>query len=86
LPRASAPIAGKLAVASPLAIPERKVEDVLREGAPLPGAIVEPLTRAVDVVSERLADLAPASAEPQRVKPGSLGVWAGSTEFEIGNA
>lgn len=85
LPLATSAIAGSLATASPLAVPERKIEDVLREGAPLPGAIVDPVTRAVEIVSDRLADAAPASASPQRVVPGSLGLWS-DAEFETGNA
>jgi hypothetical protein len=86
LPLAHAPLATSLAVASPLCVPERKIEDAIREGAPLPGSIVEPITRAVEIVADRLADAAPASAAPQRVVPGSLGSWSSSDEFETGNA
>lgn len=78
-------IRGRLAVASPLAVPERKVEDVIREGALLPASVVDPVTRGVEAVSGRLADLAPAAAELQRVAPGSLGVWSNSDEIESGN-
>ena len=86
VPLTSSSIAGRLAVASPLALPERKLEDVIRNGAPLPPALVDPVTRAVEAVSERLADTAPASAGPQRVAPGTLGLWNDDAEFETGNA
>ncbi len=86
LPVTSSPIAGRLAVAAPVPVPERKLEDVIRDGAPLPTAIVDPITRAVEAVSERLADMAPASAKPQRVTPGTLGLWDDNAEFETGNA
>jgi hypothetical protein len=78
-------ILGRLAVASPLAVPERKVADAIREGAQLPASVVDTVTRGVEAVSGHLADLAPASPEPQRVIPGSLGVWSGRDEIESGN-
>ena len=86
MPVTPSPIAGRFAVASPVPLPERKLEDVIRDGAPLPSAIVDPLARAVEAVSERLADVAPASAAPQPVSPGSLGLWNDNAEFETGNA
>jgi MinD-like ATPase involved in chromosome partitioning or flagellar assembly len=65
------------ALASPAFVPERKLEEVLRDGTPLPGAVVDPIVRAVTRVAERRADAAPASTEPSRIAPGSLGSWPG---------
>lgn len=70
------------ALASPVHLPERKVEDALREGIPLPGALVEPVTRAARAVADRLADTAPPDTGPARVVPGSLGTWAEDPELE----
>lgn len=70
-----------LAVASPLHVPERKVEEILRDGSPFPASIVEPVLKAVLAVSERRADGPPPSVTPTRIQPGSLGTWTAS-EFE----
>jgi hypothetical protein len=64
------------ALASPVHVPERRFEDVLRDGTALPGAIVDPVTRAVRVVADRLADAAPPEHGPERIVPGTLGTWA----------
>jgi hypothetical protein len=64
------------AVASPLWLRERKVEDAVRDGVALPAAIVEPLTSAVAARLERHADAVPPQAAPARIAPGSLGTWA----------
>jgi hypothetical protein len=60
------------AMSSPVNLPERKVEEHIRSGSALPGAIVEPVTRASVALAERLADSAPPTFEPVRVTPGSL--------------
>jgi hypothetical protein len=65
------------ALAAPVAVGERKLEAAHRDLSPLPSALVEPLTRAVQSVAERVADFAPAASGPVRVAPGSLGSWAG---------
>jgi MinD-like ATPase involved in chromosome partitioning or flagellar assembly len=70
-----------MALSSPAHVPERKVEDMIRDGSPLPAPIVEPVVGAVLAVAERQADGAPALVSPVRVAPGSLGTWTG-TEFE----
>ena len=62
------------AIAGLVFVPERKVEDALRSGAPLPGPLVTPLERAVEAVLRRLADAPPAREQPERIAPGSLGV------------
>jgi hypothetical protein len=72
-----------MALASPVAVPERKLEDVLRQGAPLPSAVVSPLVRAVQAVADRQADVGPPLLGPTRVQPGSLGTWA-DPEIESG--
>ncbi len=64
-----------LALASPVHVPERKLEDVVRGGEPLPAPIVDPVVRAVLAVAERHADTAPPSVSPTRIRPGSLGTW-----------
>ena len=74
------------AVASPLPVPERKIEEALRDGNPLPSALVDPVRRAVAALSERLADLPPAEPLPARVQPGTLGRWSDAPGIESGNA
>ena len=44
------------ALAGPVHVPERKLEDALRDGAPLPGAVVDPIVQAVGAVMERQID------------------------------
>jgi hypothetical protein len=67
-----------LAVASPIHVPERKIEEILREGTPLPAPIVDPVVKAVLAVAERRADGPPPSVAPARIQPGSLGTWSGA--------
>lgn len=74
------------AAAAPVALPERKLEDCLRDGGPLPSAVVDPIHRAVSALSERLADTAPAGPFPSRVAPGTLGSWSEASRLETGNA
>ncbi len=66
----------RLALAGPVHLPERRVEDVLRDTEPLPAALVEPVTRAVQLVADRVADSAPPSLGAERITPGSLGSWS----------
>jgi hypothetical protein len=67
-----------LALAAPVHVPERKLEDLLRDGAPLPAAVADPVVRAVRLVAERHADAPPPDMAPARVEPGSLGSWSSS--------
>ena len=78
-PRARAELARALAVlltgagmalAAPVHVPERKLEDVLRQGAPLPAAVVTPLVRAVQA-------LAPGKRMPRRRSSGPPGCSRG---------
>lgn len=61
---------------SPLFLPDRRLEDDLRDARRLPPAIAAPLAAAVTAVAERarVARRA-AGAGPELVKPGSLGRW-----------
>jgi hypothetical protein len=70
-----------LALAGPVHVPERKIEEVIRDRNPLPAPIVDPVLKAVLAVAERRADSAPPSVSPTRIQPGSLGTWS-SSEFE----
>jgi MinD-like ATPase involved in chromosome partitioning or flagellar assembly len=62
-----------LAAATPLWIPDRRVDDALRHGAPIPGPVTAPLTAAVAAVLDRTAGRPPAAPAPLRVTPGTLG-------------
>lgn len=66
----------ELAVAAPVHVPERKIEDALRDGSPLPSPLVDPITKAALALAARTADAAPPLTEPRRVVPGSLGAWS----------
>lgn len=71
----------ELALAGPVHLPERRVEDVLRDGGEMPAALVEPVTAAVRAVADRVADAAPPASGPVRVTPGSLATWADDAEM-----
>jgi hypothetical protein len=62
------------ALASPVFLPERRIEECLRDGARLPVALAQPLIGAVRAVTERAAS-AGSAVGPQPVRPGSLGRW-----------
>ncbi len=83
--RAAGPSPG-IAVARPVYVPERKIEDALRDGAPLPAALVDPLVRAAIAVSERQADEAPARPAPALIEPGTLGAWPETAERQGGGS
>jgi hypothetical protein len=75
---------GAVATASPVCVPERKLEDVVRDVRPLPAAVVDPVVRAVRAVAERQADRTPAHHGPTRIAPGSLGGWSEQAESGTG--
>jgi Mrp family chromosome partitioning ATPase len=59
---------------SPLFVPgRRQLDDLFRDGIPLPQSFVTPLGDATQAVLERFDR--PAPAEPPAVVPGSLGTW-----------
>jgi hypothetical protein len=70
-------------LASPVWLPERKLDEALRDGVALPSTIVRPVTEAALALLERLSDAAPPYSGPARIPPGSLGTWTGDG-FEVG--
>lgn len=68
--------AGRLC--TPVQLPERPLEEVLRDGTPLPAGLVRPLVGAFEAVRSRQADLAPTVHGLEPIVPGSLGTWAGT--------
>jgi hypothetical protein len=72
------------ALAGPVRVPERKLEDALRDGAALPGPVVDPMVQAVEAVIERQIDTSSVQTGPTLIAPGSLGQWSEATEFGTG--
>jgi hypothetical protein len=74
---AIAALLGEMRVRPTVAVPERRVDDALRDGVRLPRELVTPLVLAYD---DALADASAipdaATVRPQRVQPGSLGTWS----------
>jgi hypothetical protein len=69
---------GASAVAGPVWVPERRVDDAVRHGTPIPQQVVAPVVSAVQAVLDRTAPApAPGSPPPALVAPGSLGTWSG---------
>ena len=92
-PRARAELSGAVAallggrpdsssIPTPIFLPERRVDDALRDGARLPASLTEPLTAAFDAVVGRAGPRHTAAPEPQRVAPGSLGRWSAAADAE----
>ncbi len=70
-----------VAIVGPVHIPERRgFDEVLRDGARLPGSVSEPLAGALAGLLERATTPVATSDEPVPVAPGSLGSW---TEEEV---
>lgn len=68
-----------LGMLSPIFVPERReVEGILHDGVPLPAAIVDPMTEAVQARLRMVREATePISApEPELVVPGSLAEWS----------
>jgi hypothetical protein len=62
---------------SPVFVAERRrLDDALRAGAPLPAGFADPVASAVHAVLERAPARYAGTAEPTRVRPGSLGSWS----------
>ncbi len=69
-----------IGVPAPVFVVDRRgLDDLHRVAAPLPHALVAPITRVVEALLERAPLLPPglAAAEPVPVVPGSLGAWIG---------
>ena len=60
-------------LANPIFLPERRIEEALRDGVRLLAALVQPLTGAVRAVSERA--VLETVVGPMPVRPGTLGRW-----------
>ena len=69
-----APAVGPAALAEPLFLPARRVDDALRDGVRLPAGVGQPLVDALHAIVEQ-ARPASGLAAPRRVRPGSLGTW-----------
>lgn len=72
--------AGGTSFGPPMFLPERRVDDLLRDGVRLPAALAEPLAEAF--VSTVAHAAPPAAAGPVPVRPGSLGSWAAESDAE----
>jgi hypothetical protein len=73
--------ASAAALPSPIFLPERRVDDALRDGVRLHPSLTQPLAGAFVAVAEGLAPrrVAGGDPEPRLVTPGSLGRWAESS-------
>jgi hypothetical protein len=60
---------------SPVFLPERRVNEALRDGVRLPDGLCAPLARVFDEVCQLARDSTGHRAEPEPVVPGSLGRW-----------
>jgi hypothetical protein len=69
------PAARGASLASPVFVPDRRIEEALRDGARLPSAVATPLAGALRAVAER-ARPAERAGGPEPVRPGSLGHWS----------
>lgn len=68
------------AMASPVFLPERKVDDALRDGARLPAPLAQSISAAVAAILDRSPAASP--PEPERVSPGSLGALLSGPDAE----
>lgn len=74
---------GATSLANPLHVPERAVDEALRDGVALPSAMARSLARAASALLERTGDRADDDAtapEPVAVVPGSLGGFTSQEE------
>lgn len=81
-PRARAEIATALGglvesrLASPVFVPERRVDHFLRDGVRLPPIVTQPLASACSALLSSVVSPAVAAVEPELIAPGSLGFWS----------
>jgi hypothetical protein len=70
------------ALLTPAFVPDRRVDEALRDGVRLPGAVVDPLVAAYHAVLARntqaVRPAMTAGDVARRVRPGELGAWAPS--------
>jgi hypothetical protein len=69
------PAADQARIASPIFLPERRIEECLRDGVRLPSQMTAPLTGAVRAVLVRSGRRTLQLAGPEPVTPGSIGHW-----------
>ncbi|HYX43946.1 MAG TPA: hypothetical protein VE760_02810, partial [Acidimicrobiales bacterium] len=62
---------------SPVFLPERRIDDTLRDGMRMPGALTEPLAGAFSALVDADAGAVDRGRGGRPVTPGSLGAWAG---------
>jgi len=67
-------LGGQVPLSSPLFLPDRRVDEALRDGVPLPAAMAAPLVGAFGAVSERAGAARRPSEGPHRLLPGVLGL------------
>ena len=90
-PLLAAACPGVTLASTPIFVPERRrLDDLVRDGAPLPPQIVRPVTGVVRALLDRTPELPapPRPPEPVAVAPGSLGSWAaddGGPDEEAGS-
>jgi hypothetical protein len=89
-PLLSAACPGVTLASTPIFVPERRrLDELVRDGAPPPPQIVRPLTGVVRALLDQTPGLPrPPTPEPVAVAPGSLGSWSagdGDTEEEGGS-
>jgi MinD-like ATPase involved in chromosome partitioning or flagellar assembly len=78
-PLLAAACPGVTLASTPIFVPEgRRLDELVRDGAPLPAQIVRPVTGAVRALLDRTPELPPPppAPEPLAVTPGSLGSWS----------
>jgi hypothetical protein len=74
---------GVTLASTPVFVPERRrLDELLRDGAPLPPQVVRPVTGVVRALLDRTPELPPPppAPEPVAVVPGSLGSWSEADE------
>jgi hypothetical protein len=86
LTRALADLVGAgVRLAAPVFLPERHVEEALRDGVRLPTGLGSPLADAVAHAVRRAGPVVSSSpSEPEPVRPGSLGAWSDIDEAASG--
>jgi hypothetical protein len=75
LTRAVSDLAGLPGLPSPVFLPERRVEEALRDGVPLPASLASPVAGAVGAVAARRSGNGRV-AGPVPVEAGSVGTWS----------
>ena len=78
-PLLAAACPGVTLASTPIFVPERRrLDELVRDGAPLPPQVVRPVTGVVRALLDRTPELPPPppGLEPVPVTPGSLGSWS----------